>query len=67
MKINLSHIPTTPPDKLSRKDAEEATKDYAKTIGELHYRLLAQKKYNLLVIFQGMDASGKDGAVKNVF
>jgi polyphosphate kinase 2 (PPK2 family) len=25
------------------------------------------KKNSILVIFQGMDASGKDGAVKNVF
>ncbi len=65
--LQLNRIPTTPPDELSRKDAEKATKAYAKKIGELHYRLLAQKKYNLLVIFQGMDASGKDGAVKNVF
>ena len=67
MKIKLNQIPTTPPKHLSRKDAEKATKAFAKKIGELHYRLLAQKKYNLLVIFQGMDASGKDGAVKNVF
>jgi len=67
MKINLHQLPTTPPDTLSPKDAKKATKKYAKKIGQLHYRLLAQKKYNLLVIFQGMDASGKDGAVKNVF
>lgn len=67
MKIKLNQIPTTPPDRLSRKEAEEATKAFAKEIGELHYRLLAQKKYNLLVVLQGMDASGKDGAVKNVF
>lgn len=65
--IKLINIPTTPPDTLSRKEAEKSTKAYAKKIGELQYRLLAQNKYNLLVIFQGMDASGKDGAVKNVF
>ncbi len=63
----LHKLPSTPPDTLSRKDAEKATKAYAKKIGDLQYRLLAQNKYNLLVIFQGMDASGKDGAVKNVF
>lgn len=67
MKINLSKISTTPPDSLSRKEALKATKKYAKIIGEMHQLLLAQKKHNILVIFQGMDASGKDGAVKNVF
>jgi polyphosphate kinase 2 (PPK2 family) len=36
-------------------------------IGELQDILYAQGKYSVLVIIQGMDASGKDGAVKNVF
>jgi len=34
---------------------------------ELQYIMRAQEKHSLLVIFQGMDASGKDGAVKNIF
>ncbi len=67
MKVQLHKIPTTPPDTISRKEAQKATKAYAKKIGQYHAKLLAQKKYNVLVIFQGMDASGKDGAVKNVF
>jgi len=27
----------------------------------------AEKKYKILIVFQGMDASGKDGAIRNVF
>jgi PPK2 family polyphosphate:nucleotide phosphotransferase len=27
----------------------------------------AEKKHKILIVFQGMDASGKDGAIKNVF
>lgn len=36
-------------------------------IGELQAKLYAEGKHALLVILQGMDASGKDGVTKNVF
>ncbi len=36
-------------------------------IGDLQHMMYAGKKHNLLVVFQGMDASGKDGATRKVF
>lgn len=36
-------------------------------IGNLHTRLRAEQSRALLVILQGMDASGKDGAVRTLF
>lgn len=33
---------------------------------QLQYRLYAQNKYALLVVFQAMDAGGKDGAIRHV-
>lgn len=65
--MQIKDIATTPPLNMTKKKAVSATKLYAKNIEDLQYRLLAQKKYNVLIIFQGMDASGKDGAVKKVF
>jgi len=52
----------------------EMDKDEAKTIlaqdikrlAELQERLYAEHSWALLVIFQGMDAAGKDGAIKHV-
>ncbi len=35
-------------------------------LSELQERLYASKKYALLIVLQGMDCSGKDGAVKKV-
>jgi polyphosphate kinase 2 (PPK2 family) len=35
-------------------------------IGELQFKMYAQNKYSLLIIFQGMDASGKDGVTKGL-
>lgn len=65
--IKLSDIATRPPKDLDKREAREITEQNCRRIGELHAVLRAQSKYALLVVFQGMDASGKDGAVKNVF
>jgi PPK2 family polyphosphate:nucleotide phosphotransferase len=34
---------------------------------ELQSRLIAQRRHKVLIIFQAMDAGGKDGTVRNVF
>lgn len=65
--MNLNEISTTPPEELDRDKIEKITKDLVDRIGALQEILFAQKKYSVLIIFQGMDASGKDGAVRTVF
>ena len=45
---------------------QKETKDILKEIGELQYQMYAQQKYSLLIVFQGLDASGKDGVTKDV-
>ena len=66
-KIKIVDLPTGPPKDANEKKIRKACKDIYKKIGELHYKLVAQKKHSILVIFQGMDATGKDGSTKNVF
>lgn len=65
--IKLKDISTKPPKDLDKNKARKATKKRAKRIGELQEMMYAQGKYSLLVLLQGMDASGKDGAVSSVF
>jgi PPK2 family polyphosphate:nucleotide phosphotransferase len=65
--VKLSDCPTDPPQGLDKDDLEDLTKDLAKQLGKLNEVLMAQKKYSVLVVLQGMDGSGKDGAVENVF
>ncbi len=36
-------------------------------LGELHARLYAERSRSVLLILQGMDASGKDGTIRTVF
>jgi PPK2 family polyphosphate:nucleotide phosphotransferase len=65
--IKLSEIDTLCDKGISKDVLKKENKEIAKQISELQTRLVASKKYALLVIYQGMDASGKDGAVKDVF
>lgn len=48
-------------------DAKSSLKEDALWIDELQDRLYAEKKRAMLVVFQGIDTSGKDGTTKAVF
>lgn len=65
MKIKLSGYPTFKED-WNREKTEESTKENLKKIAKLKYKMFAQNKYSLLIILQGMDASGKDGVTKGL-
>lgn len=65
--IKLKDISTKPPKDADKGDLKKQTKDYVERLGELQRLLRAERKHSILVIFQGMDASGKDGAVYKVF
>jgi len=46
--------------------ARKALTDGVKALSELQDKLYAQDKWAVLLIFQAMDAAGKDGAIKHV-
>lgn len=66
-KINLTKISTDNTQNL--KDKSEASKLLEKNIEkmqELQNQLYASDKYSMLLIFQAMDAAGKDSTIKHV-
>ena len=65
--IKLSSIPTTPPDSLEKKATKKLTAEIAKEIALYQEKLFAEGKKSLLIVFQGMDSSGKDGSTREVF
>ncbi|TGL63332.1 PPK2 family polyphosphate kinase [Leptospira sarikeiensis] len=65
--IKLSEYSTDPEKELSKEKAEELRLKELEKIEELQIRLFAGKKKSLLIILQGVDASGKDGTVKKIF
>jgi len=46
--------------------AQEALKSGIELLADLQDKLYAQDRYSILLIFQAMDAAGKDGAIKHV-
>lgn len=50
----------------SKKEAQKLLKINIKKMAELQDKLYAHNRYALLIIFQAMDAAGKDSAIKHV-
>jgi PPK2 family polyphosphate:nucleotide phosphotransferase len=67
-RVRLSEIDPGDTSSLpSKHDAKERLSQDAEAIDALQDLLYAERKRSLLIILQGMDTSGKDGTVKNVF
>lgn len=66
-RIKLKKIPTRiEPVYDSKKHYRKQLDDYTEKLQELQNVLYAHNRYALLLIFQAMDAAGKDGAIKHV-
>jgi PPK2 family polyphosphate:nucleotide phosphotransferase len=66
-KIQLSKIDTRAPKDMDKQTTKEKTAKLVEELDDLQNLLFAEAKHSVLVVIQGMDASGKDGLVKNVF
>ena len=65
MKIKIADHPTFNKEWKKEKTVSKTEKMLEK-IGKLQYKMYAQNKFSLLILFQGIDASGKDGATKGI-
>jgi len=66
-KIKLSKLdPGYKGKHLSESHAKTETEKFRARLAELQYLLYAEKKRSLLIVLQGLDASGKDGTVSHV-
>ena len=66
-QISLADISTEAPKGWKEKETEQKTEKLVKRLGDLQQLLYATGKHAVLVVLQGMDGSGKDGAVHEVF
>lgn len=51
---------------LNKKEAKKLLEENTERLALLQDKLYAQDRYSILIIFQAMDAAGKDGTVKHV-
>ena len=66
-KLNLKNHPTdSTGDYTDKRQAVEDLQNNVKRLSELQDVLYAQNNHALLIIFQAMDAAGKDGTIKAV-
>jgi PPK2 family polyphosphate:nucleotide phosphotransferase len=65
-RISLKKHPTDWTAKFSKDGAKELLAEGVRTLAELQDKLYAQDTYAVLLIFQAMDAAGKDGTIKHV-
>ncbi len=63
----LSNISTRAEDSVDKAKSKNITEAALKEIADLQNVLYAENKHSLLIILQGMDASGKDGVIRDVF
>jgi PPK2 family polyphosphate:nucleotide phosphotransferase len=66
MGYKLEKIDTRAPKELDKQEIKEKTKLILRELNELQNLMYAEGRHSLLIILQGMDASGKDGAIRNV-
>jgi PPK2 family polyphosphate:nucleotide phosphotransferase len=66
-KLNLKDYPTDFSDEYSdKKQAVNDLRENIEQLAEMQSVLYAEDVHSLLIIFQAMDAAGKDGAIKHV-
>ena len=65
-KVRLDDIATGPPKGTSREEAEKKFHDLGDELFELQDLLWGARTHSVLVVLQGRDSAGKDGAIKHV-
>ena len=64
--FSIAQADTTPPEDPDKKQYKKKHRKYIADLDDLQRRLYAQDQYSLLLIFQAMDAAGKDSTIRAV-
>ena len=64
--FDFSALSTTPSEETDKKSIKKKLKKEVEAIAELQHRLYAEDKRSLLLVFQAMDAAGKDSTIRSV-
>jgi PPK2 family polyphosphate:nucleotide phosphotransferase len=64
--FNLKKMDTRPDEKISKKDNVKALEEHVAKLAKLQAKLYAQNSYSVILIFQALDAAGKDGTIRAV-
>jgi PPK2 family polyphosphate:nucleotide phosphotransferase len=64
--FSIANAPTSPPNGApqKKKECEELMAEHVAEISKAQEKLFADDRYSLLLVFQAMDAAGKDGTIR---
>lgn len=65
-KVRLADIPTDPPDEMTKEKAAARFGALNEELFKLQEFMWGARTHSVLVVLQGRDAAGKDGAIKHV-
>lgn len=65
--VILRDISTKAPSMLHKSEVKKATEHMYVQIEELHKMMRAENKHSILLVFQGLDAAGKDGSIDKLY
>jgi PPK2 family polyphosphate:nucleotide phosphotransferase len=66
ISLNRDYGATSPSFRVKKKAMKQMLSEGVEMLAEFQDRLYAQDNYALLIIFQALDAAGKDGTIKHV-
>lgn len=64
--FQIASAPTKPPREVRAKDSKDALEADRKALGDWQHKLFADGRFAMLLIFQALDAAGKDGTIRHV-
>ncbi|MFD2601073.1 PPK2 family polyphosphate kinase [Flavobacterium suzhouense] len=66
-KFSIKHAPTQVDLGLTDEHKKDALKEVSKELSKQQDKMYANNRYSVLVVLQGMDTSGKDSLIREVF
>jgi PPK2 family polyphosphate:nucleotide phosphotransferase len=66
-EFHLKSYKTAERGGIDKDEGEKIIEANRKRLNDLQEKLYAQDRWSLLLVFQGMDAAGKDSAIKSIF
>lgn len=66
-KFKLKDFPTNLKDEITKDQAKAELKKLRKKIAAIQDKMYANDRYNVLICLQGMDTSGKDSLIREIF
>lgn len=64
--FSLSEFNTSPKERISDDDSKKIIRDNVKDIADFQERMFANGKQSVLIVFQAIDAAGKDGTIERL-